>query len=76
MHPHIFRHTSASLFLANGGSVRALQKILGHADISTTMIYSHMNNDVLKDQHEQFSPLQQIEEYRKIKTRINGINKK
>ncbi len=76
VHPHIFRHTSASLFLANGGSVRALQKILGHADISTTMIYSHMNNDVLKNQHEQYSPLQQIDEHRKIKTRINGINNK
>ncbi|HJF33651.1 MAG TPA: tyrosine-type recombinase/integrase [Sporosarcina psychrophila] len=70
VHPHIFRHTSASLFLVNGGSIRALQKILGHADISTTMIYSHMNNDALKEQHEQFSPLQQIEEHRKIKTRI------
>ncbi|MGB2873821.1 tyrosine-type recombinase/integrase [Psychrobacillus psychrotolerans] len=76
VHPHIFRHSGASMFILNGGSIRALQSILGHADISTSMIYTHTTNDMLKDQHEQFSPLQQIEEHRKVKTRINGINKK
>lgn len=69
VHPHIFRHTAASMFIAEGGSIRALQKILGHAEITTTMIYSHMNDDTLKDQHERFSPLQRIEKASKVKTR-------
>lgn len=72
IHPHIFRHTAASMFIAEGGSIRALQKILGHSDITTTMIYAHMNDETLKDQHERFSPLQRIQDARKIKTRRRG----
>lgn len=68
VHPHIFRHTASSMFIAEGGSIRALQKILGHAEISTTMIYAHMNDETLKDQHERFSPLRSIEEAEQIKT--------
>ena len=69
VHPHIFRHTSASLFLEAGGSILALQKILGHSELNTTMIYSHMNQDAIKNQHEQFSPLQGIDDTVKVKTR-------
>lgn len=69
VHPHIFRHTSASMFLAEGGSIRALQKILGHSDIQTTMVYSHMDSTVLKEQHEKFSPLQHINDTQQVKTR-------
>lgn len=68
VHPHLFRHTASSMFIAQGGSIRALQKILGHSEITTTMIYSHMNQEVLKNQHEQYSPLQSIEETKIIKT--------
>jgi integrase/recombinase XerD len=69
VYPHLFRHTSSTLFLANGGSVRALQKILGHAQIETTMIYSHMLDETIKEQHERFNPLQMINESPTIKTR-------
>lgn len=69
VHPHIFRHTASTLFLANGGSMRALQIILGHAEISTTMIYSHMLDETIKQQHEQYSPLRIIEASKSIKTR-------
>ncbi|WP_052728573.1 tyrosine-type recombinase/integrase [Domibacillus tundrae] len=48
VHPHIFRHTGSMLFLKNGGSIRVLQKILGHAEISTTMIYAHVLDDTIK----------------------------
>ena len=72
VNPHLFRHTASSMFLAEGGSVRALLKILGHAEITTTMIYSQMNSDVLKDQHERLSPLQSIENTEQIKTRRRG----
>lgn len=71
VHPHIFRHTASTLFLANGGSMRALQIILGHAEISTTMIYSHMLDATIKQQHEQYSPLRTIEASKSIKTRRN-----
>lgn len=72
VHPHIFRHTASTLFLAEGGSIRALQKILGHRDISTTMIYGHMLDSTIKDQHERFSPLRSIEMAEQIKTRTRG----
>lgn len=71
IHPHIFRHSAATLFLANGGSVRALQKILGHAQIDTTMIYSHMLDETIKQQHQMYNPLQIISETETIKTRTS-----
>ncbi|EPD54149.1 hypothetical protein HMPREF1210_00134 [Paenisporosarcina sp. HGH0030] len=69
VYPHLFRHTASTLFLANGGSVRALQKILGHAQIETTMIYSHMLDETIKTQHELFNPLKMINEKTTIKTK-------
>ena len=69
VHPHLFRHTSATLFLAEGGSIRALQKILGHRDISTTMIYGHMLDDTIKKQHEMYSPLRLVDTTNKVKTK-------
>ncbi len=69
VHPHIFRHTSSMLFLKNNGSMRVLQKILGHRDIQTTMIYSHILDETVKAQHEQFSPIKMIEQSEGYKTR-------
>ncbi|MGY8872258.1 MAG: phage integrase [Pseudomonadales bacterium] len=46
---HILRHTFASHFIKNGGNILTLQKILGHANITTTMIYAHLSAEHLQD---------------------------
>lgn len=61
VYPHLFRHTSATLFLENGGEVRHLAKILGHADLRMVMRYTHLSKQSLKNQHEQYSPLNYLE---------------
>ena len=45
---HILRHTFASHFVMNGGSLKVLQELLGHEDINTTMIYAHLAPDFLE----------------------------
>ena len=46
--PHKLRHTSATLMLANGVDVRVLQELLGHSSLSTTQIYTHVQNDQIR----------------------------
>ena len=46
---HILRHTFASHFIANGGNILTLQKILGHSDLKMTMRYAHLAPNHLKD---------------------------
>ncbi|UTH13169.1 tyrosine-type recombinase/integrase [Macrococcus equipercicus] len=57
---HTFRHTAATEFLANGGSVRVLQKILGHSRITTTEIYTHVNEELIKKQHNQYNAVDSL----------------
>lgn len=66
---HIFRHTASEMFLRQNGSMRVLQKILGHAELSTTSIYAHVLDQTIKQQHEQFSPLNLIDMKERRKTR-------
>lgn len=55
---HTWRHTFAKFFLLNGGDLFTLQKILGHEDITTTMIYLDMNIKELIMQNNKFNPLE------------------
>ncbi|MEK6705836.1 MAG: tyrosine-type recombinase/integrase, partial [Bdellovibrionota bacterium] len=56
IYPHLIRHTMATHLLANGASLMVVQKILGHIQLNTSVIYTHLDITALKEASQLFHP--------------------
>ena len=56
VYPHILRHSFATHLLNHGTNIRIIQELLGHEDITTTEIYTHLSNETIKKDYEEYFP--------------------
>ena len=55
VHPHLLRHTTATIMVNNGANLQSVQKLLGHTDASTTQIYADLNTDEVQISHRKYA---------------------